>query len=160
MTSAAMACSLGEHRPGRYAKAHILPSSTVLVTLKGSGFSYLWPERLGPTPWEAGNADAVFRVEHGVHSVMAAGPGGGRWYHQLFNTGAVPLRHLVWSVLERPAGPPGEEMPDESTVLREEGGTMVAYPREDRFVRQEYARVLAEAGLVNRMRDDDYADDV
>lgn len=159
MTSAAMACSVGEHRPGRYAKAHLLPASTVMVGLRGTGFSYLWPERLGPLPWAAGSGDSVIRVDHAVHSVMAAGPGGGRWYHQMFNTGSVPLRHLTWGVPERPAGPPGEEMRDDSTVLREEGGSMIGYPQEDPFVRREYARRLAEAGLVNRMRDDDYAGD-
>ena len=157
MTSAAMVCSVGEHRPGRYAKAHILPASTVIVGLRGTGFSYLWPEGLGPEPWASGNAGGVMRVEHGLHSVLGAGPG--RWYYQVFNTGAVPLRQLVWSVPERPCGPPGEEMRDPASVLRDEGGTMIGYANEDPFVRQDYARRLREAGLVNRMRDGDYAAD-
>lgn len=158
MTGPGMACAVGEHRPGRYAKAHILPPSSVMVGLRGQGFSYLWPERSGPCPWRDNAADTVRRVVHGRGAIMGAGPGGGRWYHQVFNTGSVPLRHLVWSVPDRPGGPPGEETRDDTDVDLSEGGTVISYSREDPFVRQAYAAALAQSGQVNRMRDSDYAE--
>lgn len=158
MTGPGMVCAVGEHRPGRYAKAHILPASSVMARLRGQGFSYLWPERCGPTPWADGAAHTVFRIAHGPGVMMGAGPGGGRWYHQVFNTGAVPLRHLVWSVPDRAGGPPGEEMRDDTAVDLAVGGTVISYAREDPFVRADYTEHLAASGQVNRMRDDDYAE--
>ncbi len=159
MTGPGFRCAVGEHRPGRYAKAHILPASTAMICLRGTGYSYVWPERLGPTPWQSGQGDSVLRMDHARHTMAGVGPGGGRWFHQIFNTGAVPLRHLAWGVPERPSGPPGEEMRDDTAIDLVDGGSVVSYPAEDPFVRAEYARVLAAAGVTNRMRADDYAPD-
>lgn len=156
MTGPSMATTVSEHRPGRYAKAHILPPSTVMVCLRGQGISYLWPERLGSKPWADGLGDAVLRVDHVAGGMMGAGPGGGRWYHQVFNTGAVPLRHLTWSVPDRAAGPPGAEMRDDTAVDLADGGTVIAYANEDKFVRATYTDLLAQGGQISRMRDDDY----
>lgn len=158
MTGAGMVCAVGEHRPGRYAKAHILSASSVMVGLRGQGFSYLWPERSGPMPWADGAGDTVLRVEHSPGAIMGAGPGGGRWYHQIFNTGSVPLRHLVWSVPERAGGAPGKEIRDDTAVNLADGGTVISYAREDPYVRAGYLAELAQSGQVNRMRDDDYAE--
>lgn len=158
MTGSGLVCAIGEHRPGRYAKAHILPASSVMIGLRGKGFSYLWPERSGPTPWADDVGDTVLRIEHGPGLMMGAGPGGGRWYHQVFNTGSVPLRHLVWSVPDHPSGPPGEEMRDDTAVNLADGGTVISYAREDAAIRAFYAAELLQCGQVNRMRDDDYAE--
>jgi quercetin dioxygenase-like cupin family protein len=157
MTGPGLECAVGEHRPGRYAKAHLLPAGMVKIGLAGEGFCYRWPACLGPTPWQDGSGDAVLRCELGVGSIFAAGPGGGRWYHQVFNTGATPLRHLAWSVPERQAGPPGEEMRDDTAVDRADGGSMIPYSAEDPFLRAEYAGILARDGRINRMKADDYS---
>jgi hypothetical protein len=84
--------------------------------------------------------------------MFAAGPGGGRWYHQIFNTGKAPLRLLSWSVPDRPQGPPGEEERDEIVVELADGGTMIPYWMEDPQLRMDYAA----ASVLNRMRPDDY----
>ncbi len=157
MTGPGLDCAVGEHRPGRYAKAHILPTCSVMVGLRGRGFSYLWPQRSGPTPWADGLAETVLAVAHAPGVIMGAGPGGGRWYHQVFNTGPVPLRHLTWGVPERAGGPPGAEMCDDTAVDLADGGTMISYAREDPFVRAQYSSEVGVAGQINRMRDDDYA---
>lgn len=156
MTGPGLACAVGEHRPGRYARAQILPTNTIMVGLKGTGYAYLWPERLGPTPWRDGQGDAVMRVEQAAFTVTGAGPGSGWWYRQVFNTGAVPLRHVTVSVPGRPSGPPGEEMRDDSVTSVAEGGAMIPYALEDPFVRTAYAEALAGTRIINRMRDDDY----
>ena len=148
MTGAAFACTLGEHRPGRYSRAHLLPAGLVTICLAGTGFTYLWPERLGTAPWRDGQASEVVCVEQHMFAMTGAGPGGGRWYVQHFNTGSAPLRHLAWTIPDRPAGPPGEEIGD---------APMIAYSAEDPFVRDAYARALLLSGATNRMRDDDYA---
>jgi quercetin dioxygenase-like cupin family protein len=158
MTGPALGCAIGEHRPGRYAKAHLLQPATISVCLRGSGYLYLWPERLGPMPWRDGKAAEVLRVTQGGFTLNAAGPGGGRWYQQMFNTGTTPLRHLIWSVPERPAGPPGEEMRDLATTELPEGGSMIPYWLEDPFLRADYAQALTRSGAINRMRDADYRD--
>lgn len=157
MTGPALVCQIGEHRPGRYAKAFVQAADTVMTCLAGEGICLLWPERVGPTPWQAGAEDAVLRVDLSPFTMTAAGPGGGRWYVQTFNTGARPLRHLVCGLAERPLGPPGEEVRDPSTTERGDGGTMIPYRHEDPYLRALYAEALAGTGITNRMRPDDYA---
>ncbi len=157
MTGPAFNCVIGEHRPGRYSKARLLPPYTVSICLRGSGFSYLWPEAAGTAPWREGRSDAVLRIEHEQIGMMGAGPGGGRWFCQTFTTSPGPLRHAVWSLPDRPSGPPGEEMRDPVSTDFAEGGYVIPYAAEDPHVRAVYAAEIARAGLVNRMRDDDYA---
>jgi hypothetical protein len=63
MTGPALECALGEHRPGRYARAQLLDAAMASVCLRGGGYLYLWPERLGPRPWRDGCGCEVLRVE-------------------------------------------------------------------------------------------------
>jgi hypothetical protein len=42
---------IGQYETGRYSKAHKHHSTAVLICLKGRGYTYTWPENLGPTPW-------------------------------------------------------------------------------------------------------------
>ena len=37
----------GQHENGRYSKAHAHTSAAVLICLKGKGYTYSWPERIG-----------------------------------------------------------------------------------------------------------------
>jgi len=159
MTGTIFHAAIGQHRPGRYAKAHLLPVGAALICLAGSGYSHLWPETLGPTPWRDGLADAVLRVEHRRFSMMAAGPGGGRWYHQSFGTAKQGLRHLLWSGIAAPGrdpGSPGEEVIDPTAIDLPDGGSAIPYWLEDPIHRARHTAAMLEAGIVNRMRDDDY----
>lgn len=157
MTGPSLACTVGEHRPGRYAKAHILPAGMMTVCLRGQGYTYLWPERLGPSPWRDGRAADVLCLEQSRFALTGAGPGGGRWFHQHVVTSPGPLRLMQWRVPGHPQNPPGAEMLDETATTLAEGGGMIPYDQEDPFVRTEHARILSGLGLVNRMRDNDYA---
>lgn len=147
MTGEGFRCGLGEHRPGRYSRGHLLAPSSVVVCLRGVGYVLLWPERAGAVP-----TSEVVRVELDRFAMFGAGPGGGRWYHQVFNTGKTPLRLLSWSVPDRPQGPPGEEERDEVVVELADGGTMIPYWMEAPQLRLDYAAATA----INRMRPDDY----
>ena len=55
---------IGQHELGRYSKAHAHTSAAVLICLKGEGYTYTWPERLGTTPWQDGHADKVQRLDY------------------------------------------------------------------------------------------------
>jgi quercetin dioxygenase-like cupin family protein len=159
MTGTLFHAIIGEHRPGRYAKAHLLPRGAATIFLAGAGYSYLWPERLGPTPWRDGAGDAVLRFEHQPFGMLAAGPGGGRWYHQSFPTGDRPMRHALWSGTLAPGrdpGPPGEEIIDPTAIDLPDGGTAIPYFLEDPRLRAEHAAAMARAGVANRMTEADY----
>jgi quercetin dioxygenase-like cupin family protein len=159
MTGTVFHAAIGQHRPGRYAKAHLLPPGAALICLGGTGYSLLWPDHLGPTPWRDGLADSVLRVEHGLFGMMAAGPGGGRWYHQSFGTSAAPLRHVLLSGTAAPGrepGPPGEEVTDATAIDLPDGGNAIPYWLEDPVHRVRHTADMLAHGIVNRMRDDDY----
>ncbi len=158
MTGLSLECALGEHRPGRYGRAQLLDGAAASVCLRGRGYLYLWPERLGPAPWRNGLDSEVLRIElhHGV--ITGSGPGGGRWYQQTFVTSAEPLRQLVFSMPPRPAVPPGMETRDAAYVESVDGGCMIGYAQEDAHLRTEYAATIQSLGLPNRMKPADYAE--
>ena len=66
---------IGQHENGRYSKAHAHTSAAVLICLKGKGYTYTWPERLGVTPWQDGKAerDQARRLRAGRPGVGGAG---------------------------------------------------------------------------------------
>lgn len=143
-------CFIGEHVPGRYSKAHAHASGAVLICIKGHGYTFNWPNHVGITPWKDGKADAVERVDYVAGGMVAAAPGGGQWYHQHFNAGREGMRMLVFY-----GGLPGfhyaEFIGRKGTKVWtnadiEDGGKSISYRTEDPYIRQEYARVLAEEG--------------
>ena len=60
---------IGQHEVGRYSKAHAHTSAAVLICLKGKGYTYTWPEHLGPTPWQDGprRPGSPSRLQAGRH---------------------------------------------------------------------------------------------
>jgi mannose-6-phosphate isomerase-like protein (cupin superfamily) len=145
-------CFIGQHVPGRYSKAHSHSSGAVIMCIKGSGYTFNWPSEIGPTPWKDGMADQVERVDYVQGGIVAAAPGGGKWFHQHFGGSgqAEPLRQLFWY-----GGPPGfqylEYGPKNKTNTWtnadiEEGGRSVSYRTEDPYVRQEFERMITGNG--------------
>jgi quercetin dioxygenase-like cupin family protein len=146
---------IGEHVPGRYAKAHAHTSGAVLVCVKGRGYTMLWPGSSGTTPWKDGRADRVERIDYGSGGLVAAAPGGGDWFHQHFGVSREPLRFVVFY-----GGLPGYQYAQyglggrKSTWMNEDiehGGTSIAYHREDPYIRETYERELAKADVRSRM---------
>lgn len=145
-------CFIGQHVPGRYSKAHAHKSGAVIMCLTGSGYTFNWPQELGPTPWKDGYGDQVERTDYKQGGIVAAAPGGGNWYHQHFGatSAADPLRQLFWY-----GGPPGIQYweygaTNKSNVWTnadlEEGGKSISYRTEDPFVRQEFERMIESHG--------------
>jgi len=76
---------IGQHENGRYSKAHAHTSAAILICLKGKGYTYSWPEKLGETPWKDGHADQVRRLDYEPVGMVTAAPG----------EHALPLRDAV-----------------------------------------------------------------
>jgi quercetin dioxygenase-like cupin family protein len=145
---------IGQHENGRYSKAHAHTSAAVLICLKGKGYTYTWPERLGVTPWRDGKAAEVKRVDYEPVGMVSAAPGGARWFHQHFGVSKEPFRLTAWFGPNSPGrepGPPGEAHIDYTGMDIDEGGTSIPYWMEDPFIRAEYEATLARAGVASRM---------
>lgn len=145
---------VGQHETGRYSKAHAHTSAAVLICVKGKGYTYTWPERLGVTPWRDGHADQVRRVDYEPVGMVTAAPGGARWYHQHFNVSPEPFRLTAWFGPNHPsldATAPGEKLIDYTGMDITEGGTSIPYWMEDPFIRQEFEATLEAAGGKTRM---------
>ncbi len=65
---------IGQHENGHYSKAHAHTSAAVLICVKGKGYTYTWPEKLGLTPWKDGKADRgqARRLRAGRHGLGGA----------------------------------------------------------------------------------------
>ena len=154
MTNNTLYYWIGQHEGGRYSTAHAHTSAAILFCLKGKGYTFTWPEHLGPTPWKDGNADQVRRLDYVPGGMITAAPGGARWYHQHFSASKEPLRLTAWFGPHNPGrdpGAPGTKHIDYTAMSIPECGTSIPYWMEDPFVRKEYERVLAAEGTTSRM---------
>jgi mannose-6-phosphate isomerase-like protein (cupin superfamily) len=150
---------IGQHENGRYSKGHAHTSAAVLICLRGKGYTYTWPEKLGVTPWQDGHADQVRRLDYEPVGLVTAAPGGARWYHQHFSVSEEPFRLTAWFGPHNPgrdAGPPGEKHTDYTAIDVHEGGTAIPYWMEDPFIRNEYDATLRKNKVANRMDPDWY----
>ena len=126
----------------------------MLICVKGKGYTYTWPEKLGETPWASGQAEQVRRVDYEPVGLVTAAPGGARWYHQHFSAGLEPLRLTAWFGPHNPGrdpGAPGAKHSDYTAMDITEGGTSIPYWMEDPFLRSEYEAKLKANGVGNRM---------
>ena len=145
---------IGQHEHGRYSKAHAHTSAAVLICLKGRGYTYTWPEKVGEQPWASGKADQVRRVDYEPVGLVTAAPGGARWYHQHFSAGVDPLRLTAWFGPHNPGrdpGAPGAKHTDYTAMDITEGGTSIPYWMEDPHLRREYEATLSGHGIKTRM---------
>lgn len=146
---------IGQHVNGRYSKAHAHTSAAILCCLKGKGYTYTWPEHLGPTPWQDGHGDQVQRLDYEPGGMVTAAPGGARWYHQHFSVSSDDFRLSAWFGPHNPGrdpGPPGQKHSDYTARDLHEGGTAIPYWMEDPFLRKEYEAELKAAGVESRMK--------
>lgn len=146
---------IGQHENGRYSRAHKHTSSAVLICVKGKGYTYTWPEMLGPTPWKDGLADKVLRQDYEPVGLVSAAPMSGDWYHQHFGVSKEALRLTAWfgpnnHDAMRP-GVPGTQMADVWAMDIDKGGKAIPYHLEDPYIRGEYEEILAKEGVKSRM---------
>jgi hypothetical protein len=146
---------VGQHETGRYAKAHKHHSTAVLTCVEGKGYTYTWPDALGPTPWKDGKADKILRQDYEPVGIVSAAPMSGDWFHQHFGTSKGPLRLVAWHGPNNhpalKAGRPGEKMADIWAIDLNKGGNAIPYHMEDPAIRREFDATLRQEGVASRM---------
>jgi oxalate decarboxylase/phosphoglucose isomerase-like protein (cupin superfamily) len=143
---------LAQWPAGRYHKAHYHGAGAILLGLQSSGYVLLWPKELGVRPYEAGRSEDVVEVKWKAGSVYCP-PGG--WFHQHFNTGAQPARHLAIRYGSR-IHPIGFKIADKRSedgvyIDVKRGGTLIEYGDEDPQIRQHYEEEMRKTGVVSEM---------
>ncbi|MGH7930208.1 MAG: hypothetical protein ACREQV_20720, partial [Candidatus Binatia bacterium] len=141
---------------GRYHKAHYHGPGAILLGLQSSGYVLLWPTEAGARPYESGNEEKIVELKWREGSVYCPPD---KWFHQHFNTGAQPARHLALRYSGRlfPLGirvaakvmMQGEDG-EPYTSIRD-GGTLIEYEDEDPEIRRRYDAALGKNGVVNQM---------
>jgi oxalate decarboxylase/phosphoglucose isomerase-like protein (cupin superfamily) len=138
---------LAQWPAGRYHKAHYHGPGAILLGLQSSGYVLLWSKELGTRPYEAGRSEEVVEVRWNTGSVYCP-PGG--WFHQHFNTGAQPARHLALRYGSR-IHPLGFKIADKRSedgvyIDVKNGGTLIEYADEDPYIREHYEDELNKTG--------------
>jgi oxalate decarboxylase/phosphoglucose isomerase-like protein (cupin superfamily) len=141
---------------GRYHKAHYHGPGAILLGLQSSGYVLLWPKDAGARPYESGNEDQVLELQWREGSVYCPPD---KWFHQHFNTGRQPARHLALRYSGRifPLGMrvaakvmmQGEDGAPYTSIR--DGGTLIEYEDEDPEIRRRYEAALTKTGVANQM---------
>ena len=143
---------LAQWPAARYHKAHYHGAGAILLGLQSSGYVLLWSKELGTQPYEAGRADDVVEVQWKAGSVYCP-PGG--WFHQHFNTGTQPARHLALRYGSR-LHPIGFKIADKRSedgvyIDVKNGGTLIEYADEDPHIRRHYEEEMKKTGVASAM---------
>jgi oxalate decarboxylase/phosphoglucose isomerase-like protein (cupin superfamily) len=143
---------LAQWPAGRYHKAHYHGAGAILLGLQSSGYVLLWSKELGIRPYKAGHAEDVVEVKWKAGSVYCP-PGG--WFHQHFNTGPQPARHLALRYGSR-IHPIGFKIADKRSedgvyIDVKNGGTLIEYADEDPHIRRHYEEEMKKAGVPSQM---------
>ena len=139
---------LAQWPAGRYHKAHYHGPGAILLGLQSSGYVLLWTKEIGTRPYEAGRSADVVEVKWKAGSVYCP-PGG--WFHQHFNTGAQPARHLALRYGSR-IHPLGFKIADKRSedgvyIDVKRGGTLIEYTDEDPHIRKHYEDEMKQTGV-------------
>ncbi len=157
MAGANFYMKIGEYDTGMYSKAHKHSSGAILVCIKGKGYSYTWPDRLGTQPWSAGNGEEVQRQDYEPVGMISAAPMAGDWFHQHFGTDPDGIRFLIFDGPYGPGfrrgGAPGGDATDMGAIDLRDGGAAIPYMEEDPQVREEFKRMLDKEGVTSTMPD-------
>ena len=136
---------------GRYHKAHYHGPGAILLGLEGEGYVLAWDSKLGPRPYEAGHGDEVYKVRWGRNSIYSPP---NAYFHQHFNTGAGPAKHIAVYGAQLPLGVHG--MLDESKswkgfLSHREGGTLIEHRDEDPQIRRDFEEAVRRNGVEPKM---------
>lgn len=131
MAKGSMNSHISQFPTGTYKKGHRHGPGAHVIMLSGHGFSLMWPEGEEPRryDWQAGTLIVPPNM----------------WFHQHFNTGPEPARYLAFKheavSIRNAQGVP------KAWISRRIGGDQIDYADESSFVRETFAKALAENGL-------------
>jgi len=139
---------LAQWPAGRYHKAHYHGAGAILFGLQSSGYVLLWNKELGTRPYESRRGDEVIKIKWKEGSIYCP-PGG--WFHQHFNTGPTPARHLAIRYGSR-LYPIGFKIADKRSedgvyIDVKQGGTLIQYEDEDPAIRRHYEEELTKSNV-------------
>jgi quercetin dioxygenase-like cupin family protein len=136
---------------GRYHKAHYHGPGAILLGLDGEGYVLAWDSALGPRPYEAGHEREVYKVHWGRNSIYSPP---NAYFHQHFNTGPGPAKHIAVYGAHMPLGVHGlldSESNWKGFLSYREGGTLIEHRDEDPRIRQEFEETLRAKGIECKM---------
>jgi hypothetical protein len=165
MAENSFAGHLTEWPVGRYHKGHHHQGGAILLILRSSGYSLMWPQEIGVRPYQNGFEDQIVNFEWGPYSVFSPPT---KWFHQHMNTGSETARQLAF----RPGGsarnPTGFRRSGSRVVdgvagvyvSYRKGGTLIEYEDEDPRISVDFHKVLKDLGIESKMPKWDYRQDV
>ncbi len=139
---------------GRYHKCHSHGPGAILMGMKSKGFVLVWPERYGPHPYQDGHGDKVAKMNWKAGSIYSPyGEFGmyGNSFHQHFNTGPEPARHLavtgggVGGGAGHLKGEPYGDFGKRASIR--EGGIQIEFEDEDPEIRRMFLEDLRQSGV-------------
>ncbi len=135
---------------GKYHKAHFHGPGAILLGLKSEGYVLLWPRRYGIHPFQDGHGDKVIKVNWKPNSIYSPE---NEWFHQHFNTGKEPARHL--RVVGGGYGmnlPTLRKRPNVGYDNIRDGGRLIEYDDEDPGIRRMFEEELRKKGIKCTMK--------
>jgi mannose-6-phosphate isomerase-like protein (cupin superfamily) len=158
MAGNSMIAHIAQWPAARYQKAHYHGPGAVLFGLESEGYVIMWPKDLGLKPYQSGRGGEVVELPWKEGSIYCP-PGG--WFHQHFNTGATPARHIALRYSGR-IHPTGFQLAakiheDGTTTSIKKGGTMIEYEDEDPEIRSRFEASLQRRGVRSDMPGAAYA---
>ena len=137
---------------GRYHKAHHHQGGAILLTLRSTGYTLMWPKESGLRPYQEGRAKDVVKMDWTVGSIFSPPTG---WLHQHFNTGPEPALQLAF----RYNSDTGKYLCGISKALNKagvsvgmrQGGTLIEYEDEDPQIRIDYEAEIKAKGVLSQM---------
>lgn len=152
MSGNALIGHVGEWPVGKYHKAHYHGPGAIIVGLQSVGYVLLWSNQLGIHPYQSGHEDKVIEIQWTEGSVYCPPA---NWFHQHFNIGNEPARHLAVRFGSR-LHPLGfkvtlQSSNDDVFIDVKKGGNMIDYPSEDPEIRLRYEAALKERQIASQM---------
>ncbi|MBI2829575.1 MAG: cupin domain-containing protein [Chloroflexi bacterium] len=138
-------CHSSEWPTGIYHKAHFHGPGAVLLGLKSVGYVLVWPRQYGIHPFQDGYGDKVYKVDWRPGSIYSPC---NEWFHQHFNTGPEPARHLAVTggASGFGAGPWSQVQGGVFGSVRE-NGVLIEYEDEDPEIRRMFEEELRKKGI-------------
>ena len=137
---------IAEWPVGRYHKGHYHGPGALIVGLKSKGYVLLWHKEVGTQPYQSGREDAVTKLNWKFGSIYSPTDG---LFHQHFNTGKEPARHLAIRYGSRLFRMTSRRHTGDDVMLIsvKEGGNLIEYEDEDPEIRRRYEAVLKQEGV-------------